>query len=189
MNAYALVNPLTRGLAAALLALLTVTLPAQAREADPPDHRAPELPASTCDDLDVPAGHRLSARLYASGVQVYHWDGEAWAFVAPEAELFADPYHRGSVGIHYGGPTWEARDGSQVVAVREAGCTPFPDAIPWLRLRAVATSDHGRFARVTYILRVHTVGGLAPAEAGSHVGEVARVPYTAEYYFYRAAHE
>lgn len=176
-------------LALAILTVITGMLSATAHESEAPDRRAPELPSPSCDTLDVPAGHRVSARLYASGVQIYQWDGDAWAFVAPEAGLFADPHHRGSVGIHYGGPTWEARDGSQVIAVPEARCTPFPDAIPWLRLRAVATSDHGRFARVTYILRVNTLGGLAPAEAGTYVGEEARVPYTAEYYLYRASHE
>ena len=119
-------------------------------------------------------------------MQIYQWNGSAWGFVAPEAELFADPGYHGSVGIHYAGPTWEANDGSQVVAAREAGCSPFPGAIPWLRLAAVATFEHGRFAGVTYIQRVNTIGGTAPAEAGTHVGEEARVPYTAEYYLYRA---
>jgi hypothetical protein len=33
---------------------------------------------------------------------------------------------------------------------------------------------------------VNTVGGKAPTDPGSFVGEEARVPYTAEYYFYRA---
>jgi hypothetical protein len=39
---------------------------------------------------------------------------------------------------------------------------------------------------VTFIQRVNTIGGTAPAEAGLFVGDEARVPYTAEYYFYRA---
>jgi len=37
-----------------------------------------------------------------------------------------------------------------------------------------------------YIQRINTVGGTAPATAGAFVGDEARVPYTAEYYFYRA---
>lgn len=189
MNTHCLVHRHTSGLCALAVAFLAVLFSATAHESETSDRRAPELPTPMCDTLDVPAGHRVSTRLYASGVQIYQWNGTAWAFVAPEAALFADPHHRGFVGIHYGGPTWEARDGSQVVAVREAGCTPFPDAIPWLRLRAVATSDHGRFARVTYIQRVNTIGGIAPAEAGTALGEEARVPYTAEYYFYRAVGE
>jgi len=38
---------------------------------------------------------------------------------------------------------------------------------------------------VTQIQRVNTVGGNAPANPGSVTGEEARVPYTAEYFFYR----
>jgi uncharacterized protein DUF3455 len=33
---------------------------------------------------------------------------------------------------------------------------------------------------------VNTVGGNAPSSHGSTTGQVAEVPYTAEYYFYRA---
>jgi hypothetical protein len=39
-------------------------------------------------------------------------------------------------------------------------------------------------AREAEVLR--TTGGLAPTGPGSATGEVAAVPYTAEYYFYRA---
>jgi hypothetical protein len=40
---------------------------------------------------------------------------------------------------------------------------------------------------VTYVQRVNTAGGLPPAAPGSFVGEEKHVPYTTEYYFYRAA--
>ena len=43
----------------------------------------------------------------------------------------------------------------------------------------------GIFARTTYIQRVNTVGGRAPSTAGTSNGQIVRVPYTAEYYFYR----
>jgi hypothetical protein len=119
-------------------------------------------------------------------VQIYRWNGTNWAFVAPEARLYADSGYNGEAGTHYAGPTWEANDGSTVVGAREKDCTPFRGAIPWLRLKATPTSLHGRFAETTYILRVNTVGGTAPATAGLFVGDEARVPYTAEYYFYRA---
>jgi hypothetical protein len=39
---------------------------------------------------------------------------------------------------------------------------------------------------VTFIQRVNTVGGKAPTVNGVVAGEVARVPYTAEYLFYKA---
>jgi len=64
-------------------------------------------------------------------------------------------------------------------------CTPNPNAIPWLLLSAVADGP-GVFHRVAFIQRVNTVGGNAPSSPGSVVGAEARVPYTTEYFFYRA---
>lgn len=169
------------------LALLTLAGTATADDANPHHRSTPDLPTPACDSLEVPVGNRVSSRLYALGVQIYRWTGSSWVFVAPEAGLYADAGYNGQVGIHYGGPTWEANDGSTVVAARQADCTPFPGTIPWLRLGATSTSERGRFAGVTYIQRVNTIGGTAPATAGAFVGEEARVPYSAEYYFYRAA--
>ena len=65
-------------------------------------------------------------------------------------------------------------------------CTPDPASIPWLLLAAVSTEGPGIFHRVTFIQRVNTAGGNAPAQPGTVIGEEARVPYTTEYLFYRA---
>ena len=151
--------------------------------------RIPDLPSPICDKVNVPAGQRLSARVYALGVQIYRWSGTNWAFVAPEATLYADPCFSGVVGIHYAGPTWEAADGSKVAGARLNGCTPERGAIPWLLLAATPLSAQGRLASTTFIQRLNTIGGTAPAEAGMFVGDEARVPYTTEYYFYRAAND
>jgi len=172
---------LVRTIAVIFLALVQFTgtsLMAKGREAD--------LPSPQCDSLNVPAGNRVSAHVYALGVQVYRWNGTAWAFVGPDATLYADQGFNGQVGTHYVGPTWEAEDGSKVVAAKFADCLPNRGAIPWLRLDAVTSSPQGRFAGVTHVQRVNTIGGTAPATAGTFVGDEARVPYTAEYYFYRS---
>lgn len=143
--------------------------------------RTPNL--GGCGDLRPPAGSRVAAVAYAEGVQVYRWTGAAWAFVAPEAVLYdADGE---AVGIHYAGPTWESASGSRVVGAVAARCTPDPAAIPWLLLDAVSSSGPGVLRRVTHIQRLYTVGGLAPAGPGAVPGEVARVPYSAYYVFYR----
>jgi hypothetical protein len=63
-------------------------------------------------------------------------------------------------------------------------CTASATAIPWLSLTASGTGP-GIFERVTFIQRVNTVGGLAPSTPGSTTGAEVRVPYTAEYFFYR----
>lgn len=152
------------------------------------DMRAPELPAS-CSSIQVEAGNKVSYHVYAIGVQVYKWNGASWTFKEPVANLYANGNYKGrGVGIHYAGPTWESNSGSKVIAARvpNTGCTPDATAIPWLLLKTVSTDGPGIFSKVTYIQRVNTTGGLAPATAGATVGEEKSVPYTAEYYFYRA---
>ena len=149
------------------------------------DNRAPEL--GHCQHLKVPAGHKVKFYAYAEGVQIYRWNSTSmsWVFVGPEAVLYAGAAANEVVGIHYSGPTWESNSGSYVVGAVLERCTPNPDAIPWLLLGAVDSDGPGALDGVTYIQRVNTVGGLIPTEPGEFDGEVARVPYTADYYFYR----
>lgn len=147
-------------------------------------NRGPDL--ADCDSLRVPEPSKLAFHAFATGVQIYRWSGSSWVFVAPSARLFADAGGNGVVGIHYAGPTWESNSGSKVVGAVLKRCPAAPNAIPWLLLRAVSAEGPGVFNRVTHIQRVNTVGGNAPAGAGTVVGETANVPYTAEYFFYRA---
>jgi len=173
-------SPLNTILAAGVLLLLALVAPLRAEPGN--DNRAPDL--SDCPELKVDAGNKVAFHAYADGVQIYRWNGTSWVFVAPEGVLFADAEGHGVVGIHYRGPTWEANDGSTVVGT-VLKPFPVPDAIPWLKLAAVPNEAPGIFHRVNFIQRVNTVGGKAPTDAGDFVGQEARVPYTAEYFFYR----
>ncbi len=143
-------------------------------------------PTLPCSELEVPSGQKMSFHTYALGVQRYRWNGTGWVFVEPVARLFANDGYREEVGIHFAGPTWESNSGSKVVAARVAGCSADPTAIDWLLLRAVSNEGNGPFRRVAYIQRVNTVGGKAPTAPGLIVGALIDVPYTTEYYFYRA---
>ena len=134
--------------------------------------------------LQVPDGNKVHFHAYAVGVQIYTWNGTTWGASVPEAVLFDSDGNM--VGIHYAGPTWETESGSKVLGARVAAATVDPNAIPWLLLRAVSTEGPGVLADTTFIQRVNTVGGKAPA-AGTAVGQVARVAYTAEYFFYHEA--
>ena len=73
-----------------------------------------------------------------------------------------------------------------------AGVTVDATAIPWLLLSAASTSageDGGRLAGTTFIQRVATTGGLAPAPTACNAataGVLEEVPYTADYYFWKA---
>ena len=139
----------------------------------------------TCTNLQAPAGSKLAVHLYATGVQISSWSGTSWVFIAPSAVLSADAGGHSTVGTHYAGPTWESNSGSTVVGTVFERCTVSASAIPWLSLTAVSSAGPGFFDGVTFIQRVNTVGGIAPTSAGTSVGQIVSVPYTAEYYFYR----
>lgn len=150
------------------------------------NNNGPELPAG-CSSIAAPEGNKLAFHVYAQGAQVYRFNGATWDFVAPVATLYAEPSFHGEVGTHYVGPHWESKSGSKVKATRvlDTGCTPDPTAIAWLLLKKTETSGNGIFSKITYIQRTNTTGGLAPTEPGS-LNELREVPYTADYYFYRA---
>ena len=109
----------------------------------------------------------------------------SWEFVAPAARLFADAEYHGEVGIHYAGPTWESHSGGKVIASRRKAA-PRSDRDCLAAAPDGLTEGPGIFDRVTYIQRVNTSGGLPPTGPGPFIGAEEEVPYTAEYYFYRA---
>jgi hypothetical protein len=147
----------------------------------------PEIPAA----LAVPAGNKFAFSFHAEGVQIYACTantsgGASWVFQAPQADLFGK--HGRFAGTHYAGPTWESVDGSSVVGTKLAAATVDATAIPWLLLKAASHDGDGRMEKVTYIQRLETTAGLAPATGCdvSHLGAVANVDYTATYAFYKA---
>ena len=147
------------------------------------DNRAPDV--GDFEKLQVEEGNKVAFRAYAVGDQIWGWNGTSWVLLRPEAVLYADRNHRGVIGVHYAGPTWESTSGSFVRGTVLERAFPDADAIPWLKLQAVDSDGPGIFDGVTFIQRVNTVGGVAPALPGDFPGQEARVPYTAEYYFYR----
>jgi hypothetical protein len=143
--------------------------------------------------IAVPPGNVAFLVGFARGYQIYtcqpQASGYAWVLQAPWAGLVDEA---GSpVAIHYAGPSWTAADASTVVGARVASAPSPSGAIPWLLLSASSTSGRagGTFVPTTYIQRINTTGGLAPATGcdSTHVGAIAPVFYTADYWFYRAA--
>ena len=171
----------TGAAAAALLLALVATAGAKPGN----DNRAPVLTGEAAK-LTVGAGHKVAAHAYAVGVQVYRWDGTGWGFVGPQAVLYVGDGDEAVLGVHYAGPTWESVSGSRVAAGVVGRWLPESGAIPWLLLKATGSEGPGVFDGVTFIQRLNTTGGTAPGEPGESVGEVAEVPYAADYYFYRA---
>jgi hypothetical protein len=169
--------------AASLAVLTSLLVGTVARGDEGTCHRPLPDPA-----LAAPPGQRLALQFAATGVQVYTCTatpaGAAWVFTAPEAALLGADGK--PAGKHYAGPTWETLDGSSVVGAKVAGAAPDATAIPWLLLRATAHGGKGKLSDVSFIQRVATSGGLAPAAgcSAATVGAVARVAYTASYCFY-----
>jgi hypothetical protein len=156
-------------------AALLVSAGAHAQNASP----------EVAQSLRPPAGQVLKLKLQGSGVQIYQCTDGTWKFQAPEAKLTDE--HGRVLGKHYAGPTWESIDGSTVVGeVKAHEDGPDPRAIPWLLLQAKSTSGNGVFSHVRSIQRLQTTGGKAPSTAcdASNANQMARVPYTAQYYFY-----
>ena len=163
--------------------------------ASAPAVEAQTSPTAIPDNIKVPSGNVFLFKTFATGVQIYvctaqtdNPDTFAWTFKAPEAELWNDMGEQ--VGTHYVGPTWEGNDGSRVVGeVVGRAAAPTPGAIPWLLLKAKANAGRGVFSTVTYIQRLETLGGVAPAEGcdRSAAGAERAVPYTAVYAFYYGA--
>ena len=133
--------------------------------------------------------------LRAEGVQIYECKPTKdnpmqyeWALKAPDAVLYDDRGNK--AGMHYAGPTWEATDGSKVVAAKkESAAAPDGRAVPWLLLQAKSHEGTGVFSKVTYIQRVDTWAGMAPAEPATKdkAGKEVRVKYEATYRFYGMA--
>jgi hypothetical protein len=126
--------------------------------------------------------------LRAEGVQIYKGvkkDGKLqWTLEGPRAVLLN--YGTGEkVGTHSKGPVWEGSDGSKVqgklVASEPAANA---GAIPRLLLEAKSAGGTGRFANVTYIARVDTWAGQAPAKPPEKAGVTKEVRYHATYVFF-----
>ncbi len=114
--------------------------------------------------------------------------GTAWTFLHPEATLTAED---GTPIIHhFAGPTWQSLDDGSSVQGTTIASRPSPSgAIPWLLLAAknntLGPQGGDMLFPITYIQRVHTTGGVAPATPCTP-GVVQAVPYTADYIFYEA---
>jgi hypothetical protein len=192
----------------ALAVVLTTTLTG-ASQRDDSDRVASPPPVPT--ELEVPDGNRLFFVGHAFGTQNYIClptaTGVAWTLVGPQANLFD---HRDrQITTHFLSPnpdeggvaraTWQHSDDTSAVWARAVATSSdpayvAPGAIAWLRLEAVGDArgpHNGRtMTATTWIQRLNTTGGLAPATgctASTNVGARVFVPYTADYFFYKKA--
>ena len=119
----------------------------------------------------------------AEGVQTYACDATTgmWSTSStPEATLraygFRPPIH------HFGGPRWQARDGSTVLGAVVTR-VPQDGTIPWLLLSTTVEQPGRQLGDVTHISRVNTTGGVGPTGSCT-AGQTQSVPYGADYVFW-----
>jgi hypothetical protein len=176
---------------AALAVAYTVSQPS-------PTHADHVTPPPVPAGLQVPAGNQAFREGDAIGTQDYICLPSGWAFFGPQATLFNErdkqiithflspnPFENGTPRV-----TWQdSEDTSKVWGMTIASVLVQPDAIPWLLVQVVGAQDGptggDELSETTYIQRVNTVGGVAPTTACT-VGTMALVPYTADYFFYKA---
>jgi len=196
--------------ATALIAALTLSQTAFADEiqlpAVPDDLRPPP------GNVAFLKGAAIGTQNYACTPQ---GTGFAWVLFTPEATLFNN-VDKQSI-THFFGPNpqepnsdprvvssgtiraaWQHRDTSTVWArvfpLSQPSFDPRfvrPNSVPWLLLdaRGVQEGPNGgdTLTRTTFIQRVNTDGGVAPATGcsqASDVGKKAFIPYTADYFFF-----
>ena len=138
--------------------------------------------------------------------------GFAWAFFGPQATLFdVEDGDDAQIMTHFLSPNpdeagkprpaWQhSRDTSIVWANNTSppsqsstdSAFVVPGAIPWLLLPVAGTqvgpTGGGKLTKTTFIQRLNTAGGLAPATGCATAvdsGKKALVPYSTDYFFYK----
>ena len=151
--------------------------------------------AALPDAVKVPAGHKVVMETVGVGEITYECRAKAnmagafeWVFVGPKADL--NSRAGAKQGTYFGPPaTWVASDGSRFTGTQVAVSPHTAGNIPLQLVKANPASGPGAMMDVTYVQRVATQGGVAPAmacDAGS-VGRKEVVKYQADYIFWKAA--
>lgn len=187
---------------AALGIAFTIALPGAA-------HAQSVIPPTVPADLEVPAHNE--AFLLGRGVGTQNYECQpsdsighvAWTLFTPQATLFSD--EKDQLITHFASPnpvegnvvrvTWQDSRDTSTVWARAIASVADPTgsgAIPWVLLQAVGTAagpnGGNTLSRTTFIQRVNTVGGSAPATGcrlPTDIGRKAFVAYKADYFFYK----
>jgi hypothetical protein len=192
--------------ATALAVAFTVARPQPAHAADV---TPPQVPAN----IEVPAGNTAFLVGHAVGTQNYiclpSGSGVTFTLFTPQATLFDD--FKEQVITHFFSPnpteggttiraTWQHSGDTSAVWAKAIASYSNPGFvargdIPWVLLQVVGTQDGPTggdilSAGTTFVQRLNTSGGAAPSTgctSPEDVGHQAFMPYTADYFFYKAA--
>jgi len=170
-------------------------------------------PPPVPSNIQVPEGNVAYLVGHAVGTQNYvclpFEDGARFTLFTPQATLFNQDGEE--IMTHYFGPNpaeggtvraaWQhSRDTSTVWGQVKPGNSSTdpeyvaPGAIAWLLVTIVGDqagpTGGDKLTKTTFIQRLNTSGGVAPSTgcvSSTDVGNQAFVPYTTDYYFYKAA--
>ena len=145
-------------------------------------------------EVDLPtSGNTRIATYYAKGVQIYNARQKAgsdpavyeWVFASPSAILFNEKNEQ--VGTHFAGPSWQLESGDRINGQQFTPAktkSMASNSIDWLLLMPKdGSTPTGIFQDVSYIQRIATTGGKAPATPPASASETIGVEYTAIYRF------
>lgn len=170
-----------------------------------PDIQVPAVPSN----IQVPQGSKAYRVGHAFGTQQYSCVFKdsvfQWVLFGPQATLLNDD---NQVMTHFLSPnpiengkprpTWEDSHDTSAVWGSKIAESADPNfvasgAIKWFLLQVVGAESGptggARMTPTTYIQRLNTSGGVAPSggcDQSTPAGAMALVPYTADYFFYRA---
>jgi hypothetical protein len=145
--------------------------------------------------VQVPVGHVVAMETVGAGGITYECRDKPaamgqyeWAFVGPSAEL---RNRQGRVVGRYFGPpaTWAANDGSAITGAQVAVVPAAAGSIPLQLVKANPATGQGAMSGLSYVQRVATQGGVAPAATcdASAKGRREIVKYQADYIFWKPA--
>jgi hypothetical protein len=141
--------------------------------------------------IAVPAGNVLLAQIFGTGVLTFACPTSAASAEIPTIITSNDAAAKQIIGSHFmdvAGLAWEGLNGDRVIAAPVAKVVVNPNNAPWVLLKATLNSGTGMFAKVTFIQRVFTQGGIPPV-AGCQNAQQAEVevPFRTQYRLFGAA--
>lgn len=150
----------------------------------------PALPA----DIRVPAGHQ--AVLEARGVGQLQYECQAtnrspwqYAWLARDRSIELRDSANSSITLMRSARSWVHRDGSELLVREFVEVDNGNPNLPLQRAQVEPTTLPGALHNISYIQRIHTVGGMPTVRncSAAELGMRVSVPYEADYVFWRAA--
>jgi hypothetical protein len=150
--------------------------------------------ADVPEAVKVPVGNKVAMETVGVGEITYECRESStvagqvsWVFVGPDAVL--NDRAGKAVGKYFGPPaTWAANDGSKITGTQVSTAPGGNGNIPFQLVRANPAMGQGAMMGVTYVQRLATQGGVAPATGCTMDARGKReiVKYQADYLFWAA---